>query len=50
MSFWVIVQISVIMLFLAPKHGMAVKVVLLLETWGGNKINKDSPATTAVLE
>jgi len=34
----------------APKHNMAVKIVLLLEIRGWNRINRNTPATTMVLE
>lgn len=50
MSFWVSAQIAVNRVVIAPKHSMAVKMVLLLEMRGWNRINKYTPATTIVLE
>lgn len=50
MSFWVRAQIAVNRVVIAPRHSMAVKIVLLLEISGWNRINKNTPATTIVLE
>lgn len=50
MSFWVSAQIAVNRVVIAPKHNMAVRIVLLLEIRGWNRINKNTPATTIVLE
>lgn len=43
-------QIAVNRVVIAPKHSVAVKMVLLLEISGWNRINKNTPATTMVLE
>lgn len=50
MSFWVSAQIAVNRVVMAPKHIMAVRMVLLLEVRGWKRINKKIPATTMVLE
>lgn len=50
MSFWVNAQIAVNKVVTAPKHSIAVKIVLLLEVRGWNHIIGKIPATTIVLE
>ncbi len=50
MSFWVSAQMAVNRVVIAPRHSMAVRIVLLLEMRGWNRINKNTPATTIVLE
>lgn len=50
MSFWVRAQIAVNRVVMEPKHSIAVKMVLLLEISGWNRISRNTPATTIVLE
>lgn len=50
MSFWVRAQIAVNRVVMEPKHSIAVKIVLLLEMSGWNRISRNTPATTIVLE
>lgn len=50
MSFWVSAQIAVNRVVIAPKHSIVVRMVLLLEMRGWNRISKNTPATTMVLE
>lgn len=50
MSFGVSTQIAVNRVVIAPKHSIAVKIVLLLEIRGWNRISRKTPATTIVLE
>lgn len=49
-SFWVSAQIAVNKVVIAPRHSMAVRMVLLLEISGWNRISRNTPATTIVLE
>lgn len=49
-SFWVRAQIAVNNVVIAPRHSMAVMIVLLLEVSGWNRIIRKTPATTIVLE
>lgn len=50
MSFWVRAQIAVNSVVRAPRHSIAVRMVLLLEVNGWNRIIRKMPATTIVLE
>lgn len=50
MSFWVSAQIAVNSVVMAPRHNMAVMIVLLFEVSGWNRIIRKIPATTMVLE
>lgn len=50
MSFCVRAQIAVNRVVMEPKHSIAVKIVLLLEISGWNRISRNTPATTIVLE
>lgn len=50
MSFWVSAQIAVNRVVMAPRHSMAVMMVLLFEVSGWNRIIRKMPATTIVLE
>lgn len=50
MSFWVRAQIAVNRVVIAPKHSIAVRIVLLLEMRGWKRISRKTPATTIVLE
>lgn len=50
MSFWVRAQIAVNKVVRAPRHSMAVRIVLLFEVRGWNRIIRKIPATTMVLE
>ena len=50
MSFWVRAQIAVNTVVIAPRHSMAVIIVLVFEVRGWNRIIRKIPATTIVLE
>lgn len=50
MSFWVRAQIAVNRVVRAPRHNIAVRMVLLFEVRGWNRIIRKMPATTIVLE
>lgn len=50
MSFWVNAQIAVNSVVRAPRHSIAVRIVLLFEVNGWNRIIRKIPATTIVLE
>lgn len=49
-SFWVSAQIAVNNVVRAPRHNIIVKIVLLFEVSGWNRIIRKIPATTIVLE
>lgn len=49
-AFWVSAQIAVNRVVIAPKHSMAVRMVLLLEISRWNRISRNTPAITIVLE
>lgn len=49
-SFWVSAQIAVNSVVIEPKHIMRVRIVLLFEVSGKNRIIRKIPATTIVLE
>lgn len=50
MSFWVRAQMAVNRVVMAPRHRVVVWIVLLFSIRGWNRISRNTPATTIVLE
>lgn len=50
MSFWVRAQMAVNSVVMEPRHSMSVRMRLLFEVRGENRIIRNTPATTIVLE
>lgn len=50
MSFWVRAQMAVNSVVMEPRHNMSVRIRLLFEVRGENRIIRNTPATTIVLE
>lgn len=49
-SFWVRAQMAVNNVVRAPRHSIIVRILLLFDVSGWNRINRKIPATTIVLE